>query len=721
MKRIRSKPLLAGLLVSSSLAFGAGTASAQSVDFVPVVDESGSMGGEQAFLDDFIPALDMQLTNLGRTNNRYGLVGYGSGAPEPRKFSVGGSDLGTVQDFLAARPNLEISGGFEDGYAALDFAVDNIAYRAGSNRFLMLVTDEDRDICTTANCNGVDATGIDFNAIQNTLVAAQTPLFAILDQQIFQAGTNQQIRAVATDGQDVYIADGQGGFTKVAGVEFGNASGQTRTEYTDLVLGVRAQVGSGCVADLDLLRTGGLVAQSFAAALADCVGTGIIITPPTGGGIAAVTPYQKAVLYGISEAGGAQGELQALIAEIRGLGSAAAQQDALEQAGVHFLDAIADAGTAIMSSNFNNLFFRLTGRRDGPDREMGPSSGVTAFQGSLSGGSNALGFSDDSAIRFPDASVSNMVGLASVVQTAQASGDSDTIPLFASGKLLGFVSGSVDFGDRDASQNDAGYDYVYGSLTAGVDYALWSGGLVGLSFTYTRFDADIDQNRGTVDADAYTGSIYGSATFLDYGYVDAAASYSFVEYDYERNVTVGGTTLQANADPDGVEWGGIVRAGYDFPVSDFDGGQKSRVGPFAQLRYVDSEVDAYTETGAGTASLRVDEQHSHSLASQLGVRALTEVETAWGPIIPRVSLSWEHEFFDEGRFTRANFVGAPAGIFEIPTDEDDEDYFLANFGISGQLNPDLTVAADYTTLFGHDDLENHQIMLRARFLFGGPY
>ena len=55
-------------------------------DIVFVVDESGSMAGEQQFLRDFVPTLDQNLRGAG-VRARYGLVGFGEG---------GTNDLGVI-------------------------------------------------------------------------------------------------------------------------------------------------------------------------------------------------------------------------------------------------------------------------------------------------------------------------------------------------------------------------------------------------------------------------------------------------------------------------------------------------------------------------------------------------------------------------------------------------------------------------------------------------
>jgi hypothetical protein len=132
------KHLLA-ILFGAALAISASAAQAAPVgaDVVFVVDESGSMAGEHAFLGDVINDLDNGLAAAGITTRRYGLVGFGASNPQPR--DVGGGFLNAA-GFATATGNLQIGGGFEDGYAGLDFSLGNFAFNPNHAINFILVT-----------------------------------------------------------------------------------------------------------------------------------------------------------------------------------------------------------------------------------------------------------------------------------------------------------------------------------------------------------------------------------------------------------------------------------------------------------------------------------------------------------------------------------------------------------------------------------------------------
>lgn len=231
-----------------------------SADVVYIVDESGSMSGEHAFLQATIDDLDAGLAAAGVATRQYGVVGFGgtiSGNGPPRDVSTGLQNLTGAKTALDA---LTISGGFEDGWAAIDYALNsgNFAYGGDAINFI-LVTDEDRD-----DWNG----GLTFDGVKNDLLSNSVTLNAIVN-----VSTDPSNALGVAPGGTTYIPDGSGGFTTQSGGSIVSGSGTTVADYADLALPT-----GGAVWDLNKLRGGGLLADSFAAAFVD-IKVQEIITP----------------------------------------------------------------------------------------------------------------------------------------------------------------------------------------------------------------------------------------------------------------------------------------------------------------------------------------------------------------------------------------------------------------------------------------------------------
>ncbi|MCR9293841.1 MAG: PPC domain-containing protein, partial [bacterium] len=229
-------------------------ASVDYVDVLVVMDESASMAFAQQFAVGFIADLDTNLQAAGIGNssagtNLFGLVGFGSATQAPRAIPVGaGGELwGTSVEYATASGNLLDNGAVEDGYQAIHFALDNYDFREDAEKFIILVTNEDRDVVdaslTYANTLArLEAEGVTLEGIISA---------AFVDEQGFLA--------LALDSQfNAYSADGNGGFTVSPNGDVLFGSGTTITDYVDMIFETR-----GIAGDINQIAAGGLTAESF--------------------------------------------------------------------------------------------------------------------------------------------------------------------------------------------------------------------------------------------------------------------------------------------------------------------------------------------------------------------------------------------------------------------------------------------------------------------------
>lgn len=226
-------------------------------DIVFVVDESGSMSGEHAWLGSMVTQLDTELNAVGvgssGTANQYALVGYGASSPAPTKHSVGGGDWGTASQLATATGSLVTTGGTEDGYEAIDFFFNNYSVRSGAALNVVLVTDEDRDIRDSSlSYSGIESDFVQRNALLNVVVDAS-----------FSSSTAGTVLGVDSVG-NAYLADGSGGYTTAAGGTATSGFGTTIADYVNL-----AWATGGAAWDLNQLRVGGVTATSFTDAFVD--------------------------------------------------------------------------------------------------------------------------------------------------------------------------------------------------------------------------------------------------------------------------------------------------------------------------------------------------------------------------------------------------------------------------------------------------------------------
>lgn len=228
-----------------------------SADIVTIVDESGSMSGEHAWLPSMITSLNSELSSVAGSDPfsvNYGITGFGGATPHrvghAHDMDTSDADLdlwGSASQYGTATP-FQTSGGFEDGYQAMDWALNNYNFTNKATNFI-LVSDEDRDVTS--------GLGIGYNDMLAGLTNQNALLNAVVNCT-FVDGLGK--RAIGIDSKgNALIADGLGGYTaSTGGKQSGSCFGSTNADYVSLALAT-----GGAAWDLNILRLGGLSADSF--------------------------------------------------------------------------------------------------------------------------------------------------------------------------------------------------------------------------------------------------------------------------------------------------------------------------------------------------------------------------------------------------------------------------------------------------------------------------
>ncbi len=256
-----------------------GDAPIMGADIIFIVDESGSMEGEHDWLDEMILDLEDELVSREITDNRYGLVGYARSNPAPHSLLVGGDLFGTAQEFAWATRGLATSGGQEDGWDGIDFALDRYDFRPDAAVNIILVTDEDRDVYDPS---------VTYSGLLTELLAMGAVLNVVVNATYTDSSLETTV-GVDSEGR-AFVPDGSGSYTFSEGYSFVRDSGTTEEDYVTM-----AWETGGATWDLNQLRAGGLVATSFTDAFVsikaneiesqlaiDCIASDPIFTNLTG-------------------------------------------------------------------------------------------------------------------------------------------------------------------------------------------------------------------------------------------------------------------------------------------------------------------------------------------------------------------------------------------------------------------------------------------------------
>jgi len=151
------------------------------LDFIFLIDNSGSMGPEQQQVKDNVSAFVDSLAKR-QIDFRLGLVRFGQSLNGGQPIAVNNGVLtGDINVFKSWLNLLTIDGGFEPGIAAVFTGATGFGFRPGSQRHFLLITDEDSDggdlaqTITTCQNNGITvhaAVDCNFGASQADYCAA---------------------------------------------------------------------------------------------------------------------------------------------------------------------------------------------------------------------------------------------------------------------------------------------------------------------------------------------------------------------------------------------------------------------------------------------------------------------------------------------------------------------------------------------------------------------
>lgn len=231
------------------------------------------------------------------------------------------------------------------------------------------------------------------------------------------------------------------------------------------------------------------------------------------------------------------------------------------------------------------------------------------------------------------------LGAGSPARTTRVNADE---PLPAPGsperpRLAYWTAGMLDWGFADASKGqDDGLRFTTSGVTMGFDYlvnAQWTVGMgMGLAYDRTAIGSEGSRNHSK----GVSTALYGSWNPAPAYFVDGVLGYSRLRFDSRRWVADAGEF--AEGERNGSQWFASVSAGYEWRT------QQMMLSPYGRLQWARSNLDAYTETGAGWHALQFGEQRITSSSASLGLRGETSHDTRWGQLLPFGRLELQHDF-----------------------------------------------------------------------------
>jgi uncharacterized repeat protein (TIGR01451 family) len=299
--------------------------------------------------------------------------------------------------------------------------------------------------------------------------------------------------------------------------------------------------------------------------------------------------------------------------------------------------------------------------------------------------------------------------------------DGDAAEVGGSGDLISpwgfFVNGTYSRGDQtlDRTLRNVSSDFTNIGLSAGVDYRLSVRSVLGVALGYSKFSTDLGDS-GTTRSKAITLTGYGSHYFSDNFYADARLTVGNASFDSARrirfsyqNFSVDKTAFGSN---DARQYALATGIGYNLQKGAWS------ITPNANVRYFRSNVDGYTETGAGANSVIFDDQQVSSLQYNLGVQISRPISMGHGVLVPQFDLSFGHESQDANFALNARLIGATAAqTFVVRAQDADKSFGNVGLGFVYVTSNGRSGYLTYRRLFANDTVKQDSINLGARFEF----
>jgi outer membrane lipase/esterase len=209
---------------------------------------------------------------------------------------------------------------------------------------------------------------------------------------------------------------------------------------------------------------------------------------------------------------------------------------------------------------------------------------------------------------------------------------------------------------------------------------------------------------------------YGSFYLNDNFYVDARISVARPDFDQSREIdfTLGSTHIQRTAvgKTNANQYSVAMSAGYHFNKNSWN------ITPNASFRYVRTNIDGFTETGAGAFNFVYSDQELESLVWSAGIRMSKAISLKNGVITPQFDFDYNYESKNDGNNIEARFIMAPDDeFFTIETDTPDRTYGSAGLGFVYITSNGKQAYINYRSVLGLEGFSRGTFNFGARFEF----
>jgi outer membrane autotransporter protein len=277
-----------------------------------------------------------------------------------------------------------------------------------------------------------------------------------------------------------------------------------------------------------------------------------------------------------------------------------------------------------------------------------------------------------------------------------------------------FVLGNYAAIDKDQNNFEDGYDSDVLGATVGGSYRIRPNVIAGLAFDYFHEDGNYDHG-GDFDTDSF-GAVAFGAVSSEHLIVQGSAGYARRHYERTRPIDV---TVE-----DGDPITGKAPGDYDgnayfleIAATSVWRWREVTLSPFASLGWSRIDYDSYAEKGDTTGfELRFHDDHQIFLLSALGAGASTVFSTGAVALVPSIDISWLHEFENDQRRVKVNFVDdTRPKTFTYSTEKPDRNFGMLRASLAAVLPNGLRPFVQFQTVFENTNYSGYLATIGLNF------
>lgn len=268
------------------------------------------------------------------------------------------------------------------------------------------------------------------------------------------------------------------------------------------------------------------------------------------------------------------------------------------------------------------------------------------------------------------------------------------------GMINAWVSGLGDWYSQGSENDLIGWTGNTGGLSIGFDYAVAPTVYLGVGAGYTHSSISWMYGRGHGNLNNYYGAGYASA-FGDHFFIDAVLIGAYNQFKGSRNINFSQIDRTAHQSHNGGSLDAHLDAGLIMT-----GLKKIEIRPFGSFDYVYGNEDDFTESGADSLNLVVNNSHAAMVRGEAGITAATCVELPKAKVIGDIKLSWVREARMYGQHYRASLIDEP-GSFTVTGLYPCRTLFAVGANITTRLMDDkIALIFAYAGQFGSNYSDN---------------